>query len=1166
MKRLFLFAAAAACACSFLQAVPKHPLGLDPDHPYGILSAKYETPHVKWAKPLTGKKLRVLVLAPIFSQRETVELAQRMDIEFDGWMTAFFAKLEYLGGDFVSAFFDAPKAVITSELTEKLKKPYDVYVIGKLDWGIIPADERIKILENVANGAGLVIINPAKQHKELDIILQQKEIAGGTAYIRDAVPASALAPFKMKKDGIRTLEFGKGRTVFLDYGETDLENKRYVKFMPALTPVWDMEDPKCLWSKYDSEGKILKVPYEYAMSRLVRAVLWSAGRENASPVNVSLPAEITAGKKSSFKVNGPFRAELRDLKASGIRLDLGKSGEIPALPGGDYFLDVWKLDGKGNVLNWKTVPLHVKAETSVKSIELDKPQYESGEAVTGTIRFEGKDPAANEITAVMFDNRGRQISLPGKITKTGNGTAKFRVQPQKAVVPLHRIRAEVVKNGAAIARGELAFPVRTMPRHRFVDIIWGTWWNTPLSHFMMEKIVSDDETDVLMSVWSGSSTAHNAARANANLIIYGDRFGCFGKTKDHIHRQRNAYARSGCMNNPRTLEDVKNVMSGLADTFSAYSPIGYTHGDETTYSDDPDSCRCDFCLAELRKDLKQQFGTIEKLNAAFKTDFKSFEEIVPLTLDEAKKTGNYSTWLAHRRMAAITLRNFYRKTQDYLREAGDPTARAGFDGIQSETGSNTGLDISYLGGELDVLNVYTYAGRFMTRMMGDYARKGKLTGGWFGTYGDSNTIGHNNTPSGHVMPYVMLLNGMNSSWFWVMSAPGTICGYAADMTSLPFFDARTESLKEIHEGIADLILDSEKTNDGVLLLYSEGSRIYEAVLSKDRICTEWVNAADDMQLALEDSGFAFRYVISQQLPEMLKSAKVLLMPKTRVLSDEDAELIRNFVKNGGIVLADIVPGEADAYGIKREKPVLSDLFQGEVTQVGKGYAVLIGDLIRGFKEIRVNNASWKSKLPLKGLLIGKLLREKFGITPGYRIASADGKEVPPVQIYPFENGNVKYVGVLRDYWTKDTDSYKLKFTAPGDSWIYDTRDGKFLGHGSTVSFTQDYKVKLFSLLPGKVKSVTVKAPSAVKPGGTVKVSASMAVSEGKIPSAGAYLVKVFSPEGKALKEYERTVSAVDGKAEVEFDLSWNQAPGSYKLLVRDVATGVTAKTAFEVGR
>ena len=42
-------------------AEAEHPFGLNENHPYGIISNAYETPHVKWAKPYAGGTIKALV-------------------------------------------------------------------------------------------------------------------------------------------------------------------------------------------------------------------------------------------------------------------------------------------------------------------------------------------------------------------------------------------------------------------------------------------------------------------------------------------------------------------------------------------------------------------------------------------------------------------------------------------------------------------------------------------------------------------------------------------------------------------------------------------------------------------------------------------------------------------------------------------------------------------------------------------------------------------------------------------------------------------------------------------------------------------------------------------------------------------------------------------------
>ena len=71
-------------------AASEHPWGLNENHPYGRLTTDYVTPHVAWANPYYRGKTRILVIAPTWSQRETVELAERLAVDFTAWMSATF--------------------------------------------------------------------------------------------------------------------------------------------------------------------------------------------------------------------------------------------------------------------------------------------------------------------------------------------------------------------------------------------------------------------------------------------------------------------------------------------------------------------------------------------------------------------------------------------------------------------------------------------------------------------------------------------------------------------------------------------------------------------------------------------------------------------------------------------------------------------------------------------------------------------------------------------------------------------------------------------------------------------------------------------------------------------------------------------------------------------
>jgi hypothetical protein len=117
----------------------ENPFGLDENHPYGRLTRGYVTPHVAWAEPYYRGKTRILVIAPAWSQRETVELAQRLSVSFTPWMSATLkAMVAKAEADPAFSFFQAPPEVVQRAGTRALAQSYDVIVVGKLDWSALP--------------------------------------------------------------------------------------------------------------------------------------------------------------------------------------------------------------------------------------------------------------------------------------------------------------------------------------------------------------------------------------------------------------------------------------------------------------------------------------------------------------------------------------------------------------------------------------------------------------------------------------------------------------------------------------------------------------------------------------------------------------------------------------------------------------------------------------------------------------------------------------------------------------------------------------------------------------------------------------------------------------------------------------------------------------------
>jgi hypothetical protein len=91
---------------------------------------------------------------------------------------------------------------------------------------------------------------------------------------------------------------------------------------------------------------------------------------------------------------------------------------------------------------------------------------------------------------------------------------------------------------------------------------------------------------------------------------------------------------------------------------------------------------------------------------------------------------------------------------------------------------------------------------------------------------------------------------------------------------------------------------------------------------------------------LEDLGFQYDFIsyldVEEEMVNLSNKFKVVILPKTVCLSDKEAQALKEFVHDGGILIADYLCGMMDQHGKGREKGILDDLF-GIVRDESMGY-------------------------------------------------------------------------------------------------------------------------------------------------------------------------------------------------------------------------------------
>lgn len=84
--------------------------------------------------------------------------------------------------------------------------------------------------------------------------------------------------------------------------------------------------------------------------------------------------------------------------------------------------------------------------------------------------------------------------------------------------------------------------------------------------------------------------------------------------------------------------------------------------------------------------------------------------------------------------------------------------------------------------------------------------------------------------------------------------------------------------------------------------------------------------------------------------------------------------------------------------------------------------------------------------------------------------------------------------------------------------------------------------------------------AAVAPGGEIAVAAAI-VAEGK-PGAHMLHFRVYGPDGVERRHYAETITGEKGRATLTFRTALNDAPGPWRVVAADLASGLSGETEF----
>lgn len=997
------------------------------------LTSEILTPHIDWAKPYARGKIRVLFFTDGrgTNPRECVELMQRFDIEAEA---VFYSRKV----DSHKKDWHGGKEGI-KRMDALLEKDWDAFVFLGIAPAKMPEALRQRLIGKVQAGGGVLLSGVEDQ-----------------ALLPEGAARKESVPFLMGVAGVKAFALGKGRGVRL----------------PAR-PVIDYAEG---WQN----------TYESWQESLGRAVLWVTGREPDVGLSLSLTKDTfirTEVAKLHVQLSGAFVGS-KPILQLWIRRPVGWLAPwpdreltccqtidltLPRLPAGRYHLD-GRVVGSAGVETWATIPFQVKSLRMITGIELNPGWGEIAGKIAGNVTLSGPaDPG--EIVRINVLDKDRRV-LMRRDFAAGGDRVDFTFDIPCWMPLLATVEAVVMDHDEALAGGSRYFHVTRRNRNQFNFLIWDVPRGT-LAPYAEECLA---RTGTTLQLAHGNPPLHVAANGIA-WVPY----------TTHILAKPDA---SGvmtpfCWNDAAAVEKKTQGLADLHQPSRRHGVFVYSLGDEIYTKG---ACLARPCLEAYRGYLKEVYGDIDALNRSWGTDFAAWSEVgLGESGDNEEacslKEKNYPRWFDRQ---AFKSYNFIQYALRYAQAyAGiDPRARTGFEGAGRFAG---GDDIDLIVRHLGFWSPYPGTTDEVIRSI---APRDFFRANWMGYTKDADSL---------LQKYWRMVTlGMDAVWWWRWDCIGRFHGWLAP--DLRPYQAVKELLADtqiVRDGFGDILLRSSMQDDGIGILYSYPST-FAHKLDEGAGFGDYEKTHQSWHKVVRNLGLQFSYVTDRmlRLSEFDPNRySVLILPRAEAIGDKEAQVIREFVEGGGLVVADLRPGIYDDHCKKREKGVLDELFgvrrvgflkaktlvargqkmsvaldpgiaavvgRGRATadldgvpalilrKVGKGHALLFNGDLNLLKSAAVEILSRfaiKSKGARQAALfddapLGLILLSLAGIKADIALKKEDGSAMRDVEVFRWENGKNEIMGLFRQGGKSEPVTVSLSKAG----YVYDLRNRESLGY------------------------------------------------------------------------------------------------------------------------
>ncbi len=702
-----------------------------------------------------------------------------------------------------------------------------------------------------------------------------RQVAAGAGYVRigpklpelkgDAAARKWIAgnvspellPFKA--GNVRAAEVGSHREVMLDY-EAKMGLTPFVWYTSAIPPF-----------RYQ----------DYSLGVVGRAILWAAKMDVPVPQDAETVQE-TVQVEPGFTILHTFRR------------------------------------GPKGVYDWSAEARHAKKPAVFKSFEVDKGDVKIGGKVRGRLEVTG-----GEARVELTDGFGRLLDFRDGVK------GEFALDVPEARTGMLFVDAYLKMDGnVADVRHAKVVCARPWKRAEYPLCIsegWVTYAGEKQYLLKPRMEVYRNLGIDMIRFWSSynvESYLHILPYGfDLDFSIYDARIGegffkkfhdPYAKTKDKKY-----LCRQPCLHDPEYRKALDAKTRANVERIARFCPYTCDCGDENTltrWTTPFDFCFSEHTLKAFREWLATQYADLKALNAAWGTEFKAWEEVVPDTTEEAreraKRTGvkSYAAWADHRRFMELTFCETVDRVGRILHEK-LPEVPLDMSGTQAPNGW-TGMDMWLISKSIGEPAAYAEG------YLGDLVRS-------FGRPFAKPWIGYGILPKAtEQKPWEYAFRFLDAGIYFWTCFNFLLPDYSPTPTALQY----GKTGDELRRGTARLLRSLEYRHK-MLVHYSYGS--IHAAQIEDRY-QNFLKANKKWCDAFTARSIPYRYVAYAEIEDGAldrTDAKVLILPHSSAISDKEEAAIRRFAERGGTVIGDEQTGRMDQHCALRKTPVLRDVIK-----------------------------------------------------------------------------------------------------------------------------------------------------------------------------------------------------------------------------------------------